>query len=413
MGETQLGGEGQGSDRRQRTGDHGRRMGEAQPGGEDQGTQRRRDLIIGSVKTIHYRVPQALFSPTRLDDTTHTIEALDLIVAIVRTHDGVQGIGYTYTTGHAAAAVKAMLDTEVAPYLVGRSCRDTGRLWEEAWWRTHWAGRGGVSTLAMAAADIALWDAQAVAAGLPLFRYLGVHRQGIQGYGSGVNLSLSLPDLLHQASEFVARGFRGYKLKVGRPSAAEDAERLTKLREVLGPERLLLVDANMGWSLAEALRRARDLEQADVYWLEEPLIPEDVAGHATLARMVRVPIAAGENLYSAYQFAEYFRAGALHVVQADVVRCGGISEWLKIAALAHSFNLPMAPHFVAELHVHLLCAIPNALILEYLPWFDALLEQPLAPTDGFFRPPEQPGHGVRFDWDKLRPYEMHQWASRG
>jgi len=344
-------------------------MGETQLGGEDQGNQRRRDLIIGSVKTIHYRVPQALFSPTRLDDTTHTIEALDLIVAIVRTHDGVQGIGYTYTTGHAAAAVKAMLDTEVAPYLVGRSCRDTGRLWEEAWWRTHWAGRGGVSTLAMAAADIALWDAQAVAAGLPLFRYLGVHRQGIQGYGSGVNLSLSLPELLHQASEFVACGFRGYKLKVGRPSAAEDAERLTKLREVLGPERLLLVDANMGWSLAEAQRRARDLE--------------------------------------------YFRAGALHVVQADVVRCGGITEWLKIAALAHSFNLPMAPHFVAELHVHLLCAIPNALILEYLPWFDALLEQPLAPTDGFFRPPEQPGHGVRFDWDKLRPYERHQWASRG
>ena len=370
------------------------------------------DLIVASIDTECYRVPQHVFSPTPLKDTTHTIEALDLIVATVRTKDDVVGMGYSYTTGHAAAAVKAMLDTEIAPYVVGRSCRDAERLWEEAWWRTHWAGRGGVSTLAMAAVDIAQWDAQAIAAGLPLYRYIGAHRDAIRGYGSGVNLSLSLPELVTQAEEFVARGFTGYKLKVGRPTPREDAECLAALRATLGPDGLLIVDANMGWTLGEALRRVGDLERHGVYWLEEPIIPEDVAGHAALARATTVRIAAGENLYTKHQFNDYFRADALHIVQADVVRCGGITEWLKIAHLAQAANLPMAPHFVAELHLHLLCAVPNALILEYLPWFDALVEEPLRSVDGLFAPPDRPGHGVTFDVEKLNRYCVHRWSSR-
>jgi L-alanine-DL-glutamate epimerase-like enolase superfamily enzyme len=369
------------------------------------------DLIIGAVETAHYHIPQHVFSSTPLTDTTHTIEALDVITLKVTTHDGVVGTGYTYTTGHCAAAVKAMLDSEVAPHAVGRSCRDADHLWDEGWWRTHWAGRGGVSTLAMAALDIALWDAQAVAAGLPLYRYLGAHRERIRGYGSAVNLSLPLPALVEQAQEFVARGFSGYKLKIGQPSLGAEVERLRAVREVLGPEGLLIVDANMGMTFADALRLSRELERFDAYWLEEPLIPEDIAGHAALASSTSVPIAAGENLYSKYQFQEYIRAGALHIVQADAIRCGGITEWLKIAHLAQAANLPMAPHFVAELHVHLLCAVPNALILEYLPWFDALVEEPLQPEGGIFSPPDRPGHGIRFALDKLAPFRVHTWAS--
>jgi L-alanine-DL-glutamate epimerase-like enolase superfamily enzyme len=370
-------------------------------------------LLVASVETEHYRIPQSVFSSTRLEDTTHTIEALDLITATVRTQDGVVGMGYSYTTGHAAAAVKAMLDTEIAPYVVGRSCRDAERLWEEAWWRTHWAGRGGVSTLAMAAVDIALWDALAIAAGMPLYRYIGAKRDCIQAYASGVNLSLSLTELVAQAESFVARGFTGYKLKVGRSRRSEDVERLAALRETLGPDGLLIVDANMGWTRDEALRRIKDLERFDVYWLEEPLIPEDVDGHKALAGATTIPIAAGENLYTKYQFNDYFRAGALHIVQADVVRCGGITEWLKIAHLAQAANLMMAPHFVAELHVHLLCAVPNALILEYLPWFDALVREPLQFTDGFCAPSGRPGHGIQFDLEKLARYRVHSWSSGG
>jgi L-alanine-DL-glutamate epimerase-like enolase superfamily enzyme len=370
------------------------------------------NLVVAAVETAHYRVPQDVFSPTALTDTTHIIDALDLITVTVTTTEGVVGMGYTYTTGHCAAAVKVMLDTEVAPQVVGRSCRDMAALWEETWWRTHWAGRGGVSTLAMAAMDIALWDACSVAAGLPLYRYLGTHRDQIRGYGSAVNLSLSLTELVAQVEEFASRGFSAYKLKVGQPTLRADGERLEAVRKVLGQEGLLMVDANMGLTLAEAKRMAAVLERYDVFWLEEPLIPEDVAGHAALSQMTAIPIAAGENLYTRYQFQDYFRAGALHIVQADVIRCGGITEWLKIAELAQAANLPMAPHFVAELHVHLLCAVPNALILEYLPWFDALVEEPLSHHGGIFAPPDRPGHGVRFDLEKLSQYRTHVWSTR-
>lgn len=370
-----------------------------------------RDLIIERVETEHYRVPQVVFSPTRLEDTTHTIEALDLITLTVRTREGVQGLGYSYTTGHAAAAVKAMLDTEIAPFLVGRSCHEVEALWHEAWWRMHWAGRGGVSTLAMAAADIALWDARAVAAELPLYRYLGAQRERITGYGSGVNLSLSQSELAQDVAQFVTRGFTGYKLKVGRPSIREDIERLRTVREMIGDDGFLLTDANMGWTVAEAMRRSHAFAPLDVYWIEEPLIPEDIAGHSALVRGGGIPIAAGENLYTKYQFEAYLRADACHFVQADVIRCGGITEWLKIAHLAESTGRQMAPHFVAELHVHLLCAIPNALILEYLPWFDALVEEPLVSTGGSFSPPPRPGHGIRFETQKLAPYRQHRWSS--
>jgi len=368
--------------------------------------------MIEHVETAHYRIPQSIFSPYHLDDTTHAIEALDVITLTLTTNDGVTGMGYSYTTGHAAAAVKAMLDTEIAPQLVGCSCRDVGRLWQEAWWRTHWAGRGGVSTLAMAAADIALWDAQAVAAQLPLYRYLGMHRERIRGYGSGVNLSLSLHDLVREAQAFATRGFGAYKVKVGRTSVHEDIDRLSAVREVLGPDGLLLVDANMGWTVAETMHRARAMAPLNLYWIEEPLIPEDVSGHALLAQTLGIPIAAGENLYSKYQVQAYLSAHALHFVQADVIRCGGITEWLKIAQLAECAGLPMAPHFVAELHVHLLCAIPNAHILEYLPWFDALVEEPLQSSHGYFAPSERPGHGIRFNREKLKPYLLHTWNSR-
>ena len=369
------------------------------------------DLVIKAIETEYYRIPQAIFSGTELMDTTHIIEALDLIIVMIYTAEGVIGTGYSYLVGHGASAVKAMLDTELAPQALGRSCRDVDHIWETGWWRTHFAGRGGVSTLAIAALDIALWDALAKAVGLPLFRYIGVHRERISGYASAVNLSLSTDQLVEQVEESVKHGLQGYKLKVGRPRLMEDRDRIAAVREILGPEGLLLVDANMGWTLGEAVRRARTMEQHDVYWLEEPLTPEDVAGYAALVRATSIPIATGENLYSKYEFNQYFRSEAIHIVQADAVRCGSITEWLKIAHLAHTFGLQMAPHFLPELHVHLLCSIPNALILEFLPWFNALLIEPIEPKDGLFSPPNRPGHGILFNREKLAPYRLHCWSS--
>ena len=363
-------------------------------------------MKIEQIKVEHYSVPSALFAKNEVTDTTHRIPSLEIIVARVVTDTGIEGVGYTYTTGHNALTVKQMILEEIIPVYERQQLRQYDYLWKKAWWQTHWAGRGGVATLAMAAVDIGVWDARAKAAVLPLYKFIGEHRNGIQAYGSGVNLSYSLDELLEETKEHMDSGFVGVKIKVGLPDMEEDLERLKAVRKLTGNKVKIMVDANMGWQINEALMRAAAVKEIGLAWIEEPFIPEDIEAHAQLGRITGIPIAAGENLYSCYQFNDYFRKQAIQVVQADVVRCGGITEWLKIAHLAAVYNLQMAPHFMVDLHVSLLCAIPNAYIAEYLPWFHPVQINPVRTTDGILHPKEQPGHGIEFNWELLKQYQL-------
>jgi L-alanine-DL-glutamate epimerase-like enolase superfamily enzyme len=199
------------------------------------------------------------------------------------------------------------------------------------------------------------------------------------------------------------------KIKVGR-SSAEDVERVRAVRELVGNGCRLMVDANMAWTLAEAAQRLKALEPYDIDWLEEPLTPEDVAGHSALQQSTTVPLAAGESLFSLWEFASYFRAGAIRVAQPDVTRLG-VTGWLKVACVAEAFHVPIAPHFVPEVHVHLACAVPNAVLIEYLPWFERLLSSTLEIANGVARPPSTPGHGVVLNRDLLEPYRIDEGTS--
>ncbi|GAA4305324.1 mandelate racemase/muconate lactonizing enzyme family protein [Compostibacter hankyongensis] len=368
-------------------------------------------MNIAQIEVAHYSVPSSLFAKNEVTDTTHHIPSLEIIMARIHTDTGVEGIGYTYTTGHNALAVKQMILEEIIPVYLQQPVRRYDYLWNKAWWNTHWAGRGGVSTLAMAAVDIGVWDALAKAAGMPLYKFIGEHRQAIPAYGSGVNLSYSLEELLEETREHLECGFAGVKIKVGKPDMAEDAERLKAVRKLVGSKVKIMVDANMGWQMNEALIRAGALKEIGMAWIEEPFIPEDIDAHALLGKIAGIPIAAGENLYSRFQFKDYFAKQAIQVVQADVIRCGGITEWLKVARLAEVYNLPMAPHFVVDLHVSLLCAIPNAYIAEYLPWFHPIQIDPVTTTDGILRPKDLPGHGIEFNWALLKSYRVDDSAA--
>ncbi|HZG78071.1 MAG TPA: mandelate racemase/muconate lactonizing enzyme family protein [Paenibacillus sp.] len=363
-------------------------------------------MKIETIEVEHYSVPARLFAVNEVTDTTHAIPSLEIVFAKLRTDRGTEGIGYTYTTGHNARTVKQMIEEEIIPVYVGNPIRQYDALWNRCWWNTHWAGRGGVSTLAMAAVDIAVWDAMAKGADLPLYRFIGEHRNGIPAYGSGVNLSYTLEELLAETQEHMHCGFPGVKIKVGKEDPEEDFERLSAVRKLIGPKKKIMVDANMGWTLQEAVTRTRSLKDIGITWIEEPFIPEDIDAHERLGSISGVPIAAGENLYSKYQFNDYFKKQAIQFVQADVVRCGGITEWLKIARLAETYNLPMAPHFVVDLHVSLLCAVPNAYIAEYLPWFHPVQRNPIRTRDGVLRPKELAGHGIEFDWELLAAYRV-------
>lgn len=334
-----------------------------------------------------------------------SIDAIDLITCEIVTSDGVIGLGYTYTLQRGGQAIHAMLQHEIAPELAGRRVERPESLWNELWRACYRFGRGGVLSVALAAADVAIWDAVAKTAGLPLYQFLGTHRSSIRVYGSSIDLGYSEEELLATVQNWLDRGFQAVKIKVGR-SLREDIQRLTAVRDLIGPDTTLMVDANNGWDLPEATRRVRPFEQFDLTWLEEPLDADDIRGHALLQQHTTIPIAAGETLFSVAEFSRYLDANALLFPQPDTGRLGGITPWLRVANLAHARSLPIAPHFLQDQHVHLLCAIPNGWILEYLPLLDELIEEPLQVRSGMASPPDRPGLGVSFRQDALRHYQV-------
>jgi L-alanine-DL-glutamate epimerase-like enolase superfamily enzyme len=362
-------------------------------------------VTVVRCSAAHFRVPREVWWPgSRIGASLYEIDHVELVTVEVETDAGVTGSGFTYTVGHGGAAILALLEHEIAPVLPGRDAREVEAIWHDLHARLHFVGSSGVTAVAIAAADIALWDALACEAGLPLHRYLGAHREELPAYASAVNLALTTDELVAQMAGYADEGFQALKLKLGRP-LREDVDRVRAVREAVGDDCELMVDANMAWDVAEAGRRLRALERFGLAWLEEPLPPHDVAGYAALQRGTSIPLAAGETLFTPHEFAPYFASGAIRIPQPDVVRLG-VTGWRRVAAASLDHGLPLAPHFVPEIHVHLACAVPNALVLEYLPIFERLLETPVALREGVARPGESPGHGMRFSAEKLEPYRL-------
>ena len=363
-------------------------------------------MRISSIEAKLYRIPPA----ARIEDSIQRIAKWEFILTTVRTDTGIGGVGFCYTLGIGGTAICELVETYLTPLLLGEDPRNIERIWNQCWWELHGLGSGGMSRFALATIDIALWDILAKHADVPLSRLLGGARERIPAYGSGINIHLEGEPLLDQMRGFLAKGYRAVKMKVGRDNPQEDIERVGAVRKLVGPGVKLMLDANQKWSAGEAVRRANSLRPFDPYWLEEPILADDREGHAHVRRGAGIPIAVGETLYTRYEFADYIRLGAVDVVQADIPRVGGFTEWLKIAKLAESHNLPVAPHFLMELSVHALCAVPNGLILEDLQGGSltelGILAEPIRVENGELAPPARPGHGIVFDPAALRRFEV-------
>jgi L-alanine-DL-glutamate epimerase-like enolase superfamily enzyme len=288
-------------------------------------------------------------------------------VGVIATHvvrsDGAEGWGFSWTPQIGARAVHALLAHDIAAFAVGRTA-DPSALWADAWRHLHEAGGGGITTIALAGLDLALWDAAARARDMPVSELLGRRRGSVRAYGSGVNLHYPLDELVAQVRRWVDAGFDAVKVKVGRPDVREDADRLAAVREVLGPDRALMIDANQRWDLAQATGALELLAGYDPAWIEEPLRADDLTGHAELARRLAagsgIPIALGENLHTAYRFAEFLRAGAAQIVQPNIVRVGGITPFLGIAEIAVAHGATLHPHLLPELSGQLALTLPVA-----------------------------------------------------
>lgn len=357
-------------------------------------------MTVSALRCDRYRIPL----PVALSDSTHgEMTAFDLVTARIADAEGREGLGYTYAgSGAGAGAIRALVEDDLFPLLEGADETRVEALWRRMWRRTHFVGRGGPVSFAMAAVDIALWDLKARQAGMPLWRLLGGHDGRVRAYAGGIDLQFPLERLLEQTRANLDKGFRAIKMKVGRDRLAEDVERVGAMRDFLGADVPLMADANMRWTADEAVEAALALAGARLGWLEEPMAPEDVAGHARLRRMAPVPIAAGENLHTLAEFRAYMEAGAVSFPEPDVATCGGVTPWLKVAKLAEAFDLPVTSHGVHDLHVHLLAAVPNASYLEVHGFgLENFIAAPLAVRDGFATAPDRPGHGVEFDWKGL------------
>ncbi|MFJ4028800.1 mandelate racemase/muconate lactonizing enzyme family protein [Paenarthrobacter sp. NPDC089989] len=316
------------------------------------------------------------------------------LFAEITTEQGHSGIGFSYSKRAGGPAQYAHAK-EVAEGVIGEDPNDIGKIYTKLLWAGASVGRSGVATQALAAIDIALYDLKAKRAGLPLAKLLGSYRDSVQTYNtSGGFLNATLDEVKARATQSIEEGIGGIKIKVGLPDSKEDLRRVAGIREHIGWDVPLMVDANQQWDRATALRMGRQLEEFNLIWIEEPLDAYDFEGHAHLAQVLDTPIATGEMLASVAEHKGLISANSCDIIQPDAPRVGGITQFLRLAALADERGLGLAPHFAMEIHLHLAAAYPREPWVEHFDWLDPLFEERLETKDGRMIVPDRPGLGV-------------------
>ena len=325
-----------------------------------------------------------------------------LVTCTVRFEDGSEGTGYTYTGGRGGHAIHAMIEHDLAPFLVGRDGADVEALFDAMLWHMHYVGRGGVASFAISAVDIALWDARGRREGTPLWRMAGGAGRTCRAYCGGIDLGFDLSKLEESVRGYVAQGAGGVKIKVGLPDLADDVERVAAIRGLIGSDMPFMVDANYAMTVDGAVAAARAFAPHGITWFEEPTIPDDYDGFARIAREGGVPVAMGENLHIVEEFDHAFARASLSYVQPDASNCGGVTGFLRVADRAEAAGVHLCSHGMQELHVSLLSARrPDGWLEVHSFPIDAYTTRPLLMEDGRAEAPDTPGTGVAFDWDRL------------
>ena len=357
---------------------------------------------MATIERIELRMVD-LAPKVKRTDAIQSFVSQETPIVTITDSDGASGTGYSYTIGTGGSSVMRLLADHLAPRLVGKDADRIEAIWRDLEFATHATTIGAISALALAAIDTALWDLSCKRRGLPLWIAAGGASDRRPLYTTeGGWLHIPAEALVEDALAAKQRGFRGSKIKIGRPSVAEDRARLSAVRQALGDDYEIMTDANQGFTLDDSIRRAGRFADLDLAWIEEPLPADDVDGHVRLSQSTSTPIAVGESLYSIRHFRDYMARGACSIVQCDVARIGGITPWLKVAHAAEAFDMPMCPHFLMELHVSLACAVPNGRYVEYIPQLDELTTRGVTIEGGMAIAPNAPGIGVDWDWDVVR-----------
>jgi L-alanine-DL-glutamate epimerase-like enolase superfamily enzyme len=323
------------------------------------------------------------------------------------TDQGLTGIGLTFFGGALTPALKAAVDG-LAGLLIGDDPTQTEAIAAKARRAAGGSGPGGLFTLALSAIDIACWDLKGKALGRSVAALLGGLRERVPTYASGALMRPHPIDYLAKAGPRLRdMGFRQMKMQCGsEPTVAASVERVRVMREAIGPDVDLMCDINQLWSVNHAIEVGRRIEPYHLFWLEDPTAHDDFAGLARIADNLVTPIAAGEYHYGIVPFRHMLEARSIDVVMIDLLRVGGVTQWMKVAGMAEAFNLPVVSHLVPELHVHLMAAIPHGLTVEYMPWTLRLYEQTPRLENGHLIVPDRPGFGLAFDQAALKRYQV-------
>ncbi|MDP6402032.1 MAG: mandelate racemase/muconate lactonizing enzyme family protein [SAR202 cluster bacterium] len=364
-------------------------------------------MKVTDVKVETYRWKR--HKPIRNGRYVYPNSGLDVIK--VETDEGITGIGLSGGVQEAEEIGRSILG-HLKQYVIDQDPFDTERVWDDMW-QPKLVGRRGITTRVISGIDIALWDIKGKVANRPVHKLLGGFADKVPVYIAGgyYEEGKGLEDLATEMETAVSMGAKAIKMKIGGAPINEDVERVRVVRDAVGPEVKLMVDANCAYRYYEAIEIARKMEKYDIFWFEEPVNPDDYKGHKLVSRATTIPIATGENEYTRYGFRDLIEERCAAIIQPDALIMGGVSEFMKVAALAQAHDLPVAPHGKQEVHIQLVAAVPNGLTLEYYsgstdPMWDKMFEETLQLEDGFVRPPDRPGMGIELNEEALAPHRV-------
>ncbi|WEX11102.1 mandelate racemase/muconate lactonizing enzyme family protein [Chelativorans sp. AA-79] len=361
-----------------------------------------RHVKITELRTLPLSLP--LEKP--IGNATATIHSFSCLAIFLDTDEGVTGENLIFTIRPEQLPLLDSMVKLLREAVIGREPDETEAFWAEAWRRINFIGFAGVSIMGIAAIDGAMWDLRGRAAGLCISKLVGRARDAVPAYASGgLWLTQSVSELVAEAEAFLDRGFTAMKLRLaGR--AEIDLPRLKALREAVGGKVALMVDANQGMTAKDAIALGREMEAFDIAWFEEPLPAHDLEHLAEVRVALQTPIASGENEYTRYGFRRMIEAKAADILMPDLQRVGGVSEFLKVGALAAAHDLPVSSHLFPEMSLQIMGSLPNATLLEHLEWFSPLYQEPMEFKDGMALVPDRPGWGFTFDQKALEHHKI-------